>query len=67
MNKSWNNKKIIEEVKNNGYYVFKNYFSSQNLKKIKKTLLDTLNYIKPGNEHDLQKKQFIRKSFDGTF
>ena len=63
MKNNWNNKKIIEEVKKNGFYIFENYFDEEDLKKIKKTLLDTLHYIKPDNENDLQKKYYQIKKF----
>ena len=56
MNTNWNNKKVIEEIKNNGYYIFQDYFNTEDLNKIKNSLLKILHYIKPDNEQDLQRK-----------
>ena len=64
MNNSWNNKKIIEKVKENGFYIFENYFDEKDINKIKKTLLDTLNYIKPNEEQDLQKKYYQIRNYN---
>jgi len=60
----FNNKKIKEEIKKNGYYIFKAYFTNQELKKIKESLLNTLHYIKPDNEKDLQKKYYQIKKYN---
>ena len=38
MNNIWDNKKIAEEIRNNGYYIFENYFNSEEIDKIKKSL-----------------------------
>ena len=64
MKNNWNNAKITRELKKNGYFVFKNYFSKKDLKDLKDTLLRTLNYIKPGKESSLQKKYYKIKKFD---
>ena len=61
MNNTWDNKKIAEEIRNNGYYIFENYFNSEEIDKIKKSLLDILHYIKPDEEKDLQKKILSNK------
>ena len=31
MNNIWDNKKIAEEIRNNGYYIFENYFNSEEI------------------------------------
>ena len=64
MNNIWNNKKIAEEIRNNGYYIIENYFNKQEIDKIKKSLLDILHYIKPDNEKDLQKKYYQIKKYN---
>jgi len=64
MKTNWNNKTIIEEIKKNGYYIFPNYFSTKDLKKIKSSLLRILHYIKPDSEQDLQKKYYQIKKFN---
>ena len=61
--KNWNYKKIKSEINKNGYYVFKNYFSKKDLNKIKSALLDTLHYIKPNKEKNLQKKYYQIKKY----
>ena len=65
MKTNWNNKTIIEEIKKNGYYIFPNYFSTKDLKKIKSSLLRILHYIKPDSEQDLQKK--LNKTYENGF
>jgi len=64
MNNVWNNKKIAEEIRNNGYYIFENYFNSEEINKVKKSLLDILHYIKPDEENDLQKKYYQIKKYN---
>ena len=64
MNTNWNNKKIAKEINDNGYYIFKNYFNKKSLDNIKNSLLKTLNYIKPDNEKDLQKKYYQIKKYN---
>ena len=64
MNNTWDNKKIAEEIRNNGYYIFENYFNSEEIDKIKKSLLDILHYIKPDEEKDLQKKYYQIKKYN---
>ena len=54
--RKWNYKKIINEIKNNGYFVYKNFLQEQELKEIKNSLLYTLNYIKKSKEKNLIKK-----------
>ena len=44
--RNWDNKKIIKEIKENGYYIFKNFFDEESLNEIKSSLLKTLHYIK---------------------
>ena len=58
MNEKLNNKKIIKEIKDNGFYILDNYFGNKDLDKIKNSLLKTLHYIKPDKENDLQKKYY---------
>ena len=61
--RKWNYNLAIKEIKKNGYYIYKNFFSKSDLKEIKKSLLDTLNYIKKDNEKDLVKKYYKIKNF----
>ena len=63
MNGNLNKKKIIEEIKNKGFYTLKDCFSVQDLDKIKTSLLKILHYIKPDSENDLQKKYYQIKYF----
>lgn len=58
MLKKLNNKKILREINDNGYSIIKNYFDKKDLDILKKSLLDTLNYIDFDNEKDLKKKYF---------
>ena len=44
--RNWDNKKIIKEIKENCYYVFKNFFDEESLNEIKTSLLKTFQYIK---------------------
>ena len=60
--RNWENKKIIKEIKDNGYYIFKNFFDEESLQEIKEFLLKTLHYIKKDNETDLQKKLSNKKT-----
>jgi len=59
-----NNKKIIKEIKKNGYYILKNFYKNSELESIKKSLLNTLNYIKYSDEKDLQKKYYQIKKYN---
>ena len=59
-----NYNKIKKEISKNGYYIFENYFSDHDLIKIKDSLLNTLHYIKPDNEKDLQKKYYQIKKLN---
>ena len=54
----WNYKKIKNDILKQGYYVFHNYLSASDIKKIKKTLLETLNYIDNKNDKNLKQKYF---------
>ena len=54
----WNYKKIKKDIEKQGYFVFKNYLNKSDLKKIKSTLLDTLNYIDGNKDTNLVKKYF---------
>ena len=60
----WNFNKIKKSLQQNGYYEFKNYLSKSELEKIKKSLVETLNYIHPSNQKDLQKKYYEVKKFN---
>ena len=62
--RNWDNKKIIKEIKENGYYIFKNFFDEDSLKEIKDSLLNTLHYIKKDDETDLQKKYYQIKKYN---
>ena len=63
MKNNWNKKKIIDEIRENGYFVIKNFFTKKELTTIKQSLLNTLNYIDSNDEKDLQKKYYkIKKS-----
>ena len=64
MKDRWDNKKITDEIKNNGYYIFKDYFNEDDLNNIKQSLLNTLHYIKPDDEKDLQKKYYQIKKYN---
>ena len=59
-------KKIVNEIRKNGYAVVENFFSKKDLNVIKSTLFDTLNYIKKNNKYknDLQKKYYEIKYFN---
>ena len=60
----WNYSKISKNLKTNGYYEFNNYLSKIEIKKVQNTLLQTLNYIKPSNQKNLQKKYYEVKKFN---
>ena len=64
MNTNWNTKELIEEIRNNGFCIIKDLFSKQDLDKIKNSLLETLHYIKPDDEQDLQKKYYQIKKYN---
>ena len=63
MTEKLNRKKIIKEIKNNGFYILDDYLSKQDIDKIKKSLLKVLHYIKPDNENNLQKKYYQIKKY----
>ena len=46
----WNYKKIKKSLVSKGYFEFKNYLTANDLKKVEKTLLTTLNYIKKSSD-----------------
>ena len=50
------NKDVISEIKDNGYCILENCFTNEDLNEMRSSLLQTLNYIKPDGEQDLQKK-----------
>ena len=54
----WNYKKISEGLNKNGYFEIKNYLTSRDLNILKKSLVDSLNYIRPSKEKNLQKKYY---------
>ena len=60
----WNYNKITKSLISNGYYEFKNYLSNKELKIVRDTLLQTLDYIKPSKQKDLQKKYYEVKKFN---
>lgn len=60
----WDNKKIKEKIKNDGFYIFKNFFNKKDLKEIKRSLWETLNYIKADKEKNLVKKYYQIKKFN---
>ena len=62
--KMWNYSKITKNLKTNGYYEFNNYLSKKEIKKVQNTLLQTLNYIKPSNQKNLQKKYYEIKKYN---
>jgi len=64
MNKKWNFRKIKSELESNGFYIFKDFFNKKDLKKIKNTLVNSLNYIRPSKEKKLQKKYYQIKKFN---
>mgnify|MGYP001391275068 FL=1 len=54
----WDYKTIKRDIDKQGYYVFKDYLKTKDLKKIKSTLLETLNYIDGKKDKNLIKKYF---------
>ncbi len=54
----WDYKTIKRDIDRQGYYVFKDYLKRKDLKKIKSTLLETLNYIDGKKDKNLIKKYF---------
>ena len=64
MKDKFNFNKISKALKKDGYFIFENYFSNKELKNIKESLLETLNYIKPSREKDLQKKYYEIKKYN---
>ena len=63
MHNSWNKKEVINNIRTQGYHVAENYFSESELAEVKKSLLDTLHYIKPDSETDLKKKYYQIKEY----
>ena len=63
-NRKWDYDLAIKKIKKDGYFVFENFFSKDNIKEIKNSLLETLNYIQRDNEKDLVKKYFKIKKFN---
>ena len=59
----WNYNQAIKEIKENGYYIYENFFSKKDLNEIKNSLLQTLHYIKKDKEKDLQKKYYSIKKY----
>ena len=59
-----NYSKVIKEIKLNGFYVYENFYTKKDINEIKKSLLDSLNYIKKTNQKDLQKKYYEIKKFN---
>ena len=62
LNKS--NKDIIEEIKKEGFCILENCYTTKDLDEMKSSLLHSLNYIKPDEETDLQKKYYKVRDFD---
>ena len=58
------NTEIINEIKDKGFCILENCFNQDDLKKMKDSLLDALNYIQPNGETDLQKKYYQVRNFD---
>lgn len=63
MLKKLNEKKIINSIKENGYYIINNYYNKNDLEKIKSSLLKMLNYVKKSKERNLQKKYYEVKKY----
>jgi ectoine hydroxylase-related dioxygenase (phytanoyl-CoA dioxygenase family) len=64
MLKKLDNEKIISEIKENGYSILENFFDTQDLDFIKKSFLQSLNYIHQSKETDLKKKYYEIKKFN---
>jgi len=62
--KNWNYTKIIKEIKKNGYFIFENYLDKKDLKEVRQSLCETLDYVKKGKEKGLQKKYLAVKKFN---
>lgn len=58
------NTEIINEIKDKGFCILENCFNQDDLKKMKDSLLDALNYIQPNGETDLQKKYYQVRNFN---
>ena len=58
------NTEIINEIKDKGFCILENCFNQDDLKKMRDSLLDALNYIQPNGETDLQKKYYQVRNFD---
>jgi len=63
-NRKWDYNLAIKKIKKDGYFVFENFFSEDDLKEMKNSLLETLNYIKRDNEKNLVKKYYKIKKFN---
>ena len=57
-------KKVVNELKQNGYCIVKNFLSKKEIDEIKKSLLNTLQYIKPDKQKNLVKKYYQIKKFN---
>ncbi len=57
-------KKVVSELKRNGYCIVKNLLSTKEINEIKKSLLNTLQYIKPDKQKNLVKKYYQIKKFN---
>ena len=55
--RSWNYSRVIREIKENGYYIYENFFSKKDLDEIKNSLLQTLHYIKKDKEKEVKSKK----------
>ena len=44
--RNWNYNQVIKEIKENGYYIYENFFLKRDLSEINDALLQTFNYIK---------------------
>tara|TARA_B100000795_G_C22791950_1_gene437407 strand:- start:965 stop:1738 length:774 start_codon:yes stop_codon:yes gene_type:complete len=58
------NTKIIKEINDNGFSIVENYFDKEELKFIKASFLETLQYINKSDETDLHKKYYEIKKFN---
>ena len=62
--RNWNYNLVINSIKKDGYFIFENFFSKNDLVEIKGSLLQTLNYIKKSKEKNLIKKYYEIKKFN---
>lgn len=56
--------KIFNIIKEKGYVILHDFYSEEKIEKIKKTLVDMLNYIKSDNVTDLQEKYYQIKDYN---